>query len=69
MECGRGADGGASPVASSAGAGNDELRDAVPAAVNGPALPCPDDKVGAEIQPGAGVDFRGDVGPARLYRR
>ena len=59
----------ASPIASSAVDGNDELRAAVPAAVNGPALPCPDDKVGAGIQQEVGVDIRGGVGPARLYRR
>ena len=47
------------------------FRIALPAAsvAKGPALPPPDDKVGAEIQPGAGVDVSGDAGSARLYRR
>ena len=56
------------PVASTGGDGNGESRDEA-AAVNGPPLLPTDDKVGAEIQAGAGVDATGTGGPARLYRR
>ena len=43
------------PVAPRAVDGNGESRDAVASAVNGPALPPPDGKVGAEIQQEVGV--------------
>ena len=47
------------------------FRIALPAAsaVNGPALPSSDDKVGAEIQPGVNAGVTGGGGPARLHRR
>ena len=57
-----------SPVASSASAGNGESP-AAGAAVNGPALLPTDDKGGAGIQPGVGVDATGTGGSARLYWR
>ena len=57
------------PVAPGAVDGNGESRDAVASAVNGPALPPPDDKVGAEIQPGVNAGVTGGAGPARAYRR
>ena len=47
------------PVAPRAVDGNGESRDAVASAANGPALPRPDDKVGAEIPQDVGVDVRG----------
>ena len=56
------------PVAPNAVDGNGVSRDAVASAANGPALPPPNDKVGAEIQAEDNVDVTGG-GPARLDRR
>ena len=55
-----------SPVASNDGDGNGESPDAAAAPVNGSPLLPTDDKVGAEIQPGAGVDVTGTAEPGRL---
>ena len=56
-------------VAPNAVDGNGVSRGAAASAVNGPALPPPDDKIGAEIQGDDNIDVGGGGGPARLYRR
>ena len=54
-----------SPVASTAGDGNGESRDAA-AAVNGPPLLPTDDKVAAEVWSSVGVSVTGtDAGPGQ----
>ena len=45
------------------------MTDTATAAVNGPPLLPTEGKVGAEIQPGVGVDATGGVESARLYWR
>ena len=59
----------ASPVASSTNAGIGESRDAAAALANGPPPLPTDGKIGAEDQPGVGVDASGTGEPARIYRR
>ena len=48
-------------LAPTAGDGNGVSRDPAAPAVNGPALPPLDDKVGVEVQQDVGVDVRGEV--------